>query len=394
MKGEKLAIIYYTTKKNEEVFDFLQCDEEYMRIKKMVSQCYILPALQEVIQYGGGLYDFIVFDLDAIKDDVDEAVRQFSSYKTTERIVVYAEGRNKGDKIINDLIDIGVYNIITGTQINDIREQIRKCVSIEGMSYADLNGYLSGDIQVKEEKSCERFTSKMKKNSNIFVLGTEPNVGTTTICFNILAFLRELGISCAYLPKQDTDLFLLERFYNVEEQQFLQRDTFFEYNNIHFYKAGYTFIKDYDFIIWDMGYPDEDGIDNISSLYNSESARKILVSGAKPWELEQIAKFTPHLSCDKVDLILQFVNLNNSSQIKNLFKDIFKTVNFTDYMPDFFDTSKSRELWTSIFKELLLENHSQRKEIGKIKIDTNESEIKIKPKKDKGLFKKHHFRKK
>ncbi|WP_253205642.1 hypothetical protein [Clostridium estertheticum] len=45
------------------------------------------------------------------------------------RIIIFAEGKNKEEDLIKNLVDKKVYNFITATTIIEIKEEILKCIS-------------------------------------------------------------------------------------------------------------------------------------------------------------------------------------------------------------------------------------------------------------------------
>lgn len=343
-------MLYLTTDDNNGVFDFL--DEEGFHagpIKKYIGKFDLLLYLKQTLRNVIGYYEYIAVDLAAVMNEDDEtveALKQFLLILNNSRLLIFVSGRERGDRLLMDLIDAGIYNIITGTTVNEVRKEIKACVSMEGMSYTEATEkyFISGEKKKEEGKY---FVPVRKQNLIVAVAGTAPGAGVTHTAFNILSFLHSTNAHCAYCDsKNKAQLQAVADFF----PDFVRRDYFWERDGCHYYGYGDSIKEQYDFIVIDMGILTE-----AQRPYLEKAAVSILCSKTKPWELPPLADKAGLLIPGKTDLLYICGSLANRQQLTLTAGDAFRQVHFADYSPDLWDGKTNAETYRKIFGMNIME---------------------------------------
>ena len=111
-------LLYLTTEENNGVFDFLMTPEYgNLHVKKYVGIFDLLIYLVQNLRNVIGIYDFIAVDLEAVRNkepEILEALKQFMVMLDKSRLIVFAGSRKKGDRLLMDMVQAGVYNIEGG----------------------------------------------------------------------------------------------------------------------------------------------------------------------------------------------------------------------------------------------------------------------------------------
>jgi len=64
-------------------------------------------------------YSFVAIDLSALKDTEDEIMEAVMAFKSMyySRLIIFAEGMQYSNPLVSRLVEEGIYNIITATEI-------------------------------------------------------------------------------------------------------------------------------------------------------------------------------------------------------------------------------------------------------------------------------------
>ena len=187
---------------------------------------------------------FVAIDLKAIKDTEEEILEAIVAFKNMYscRVIIFAEGRARGDSIIDKLINEKIYNIVTAGTVARIKEQILKAVGEEGMDYAEHEPkYISTDNPQQIFKH---------KNIKVAVAGVSRRVGTTTTAFNLTSYLNGLGAKLSYTEANNNNhLKEIADYY-----EFINGKEAFKHKGVEYYPDK-KFPDDYNFIVnvFDIG---------------------------------------------------------------------------------------------------------------------------------------------
>ncbi|MBA9088455.1 hypothetical protein FHR92_004954 [Fontibacillus solani] len=126
-------ILYLTRKDRVNLLDFLEMEQE-LPVKKLIGNFSLLSFVIKDMRHFAHIR-YVVLDREAITESDEELIQTLQSYKTIYdiRVVIIAEGLPAGSSLLLKLIQIGVVNVVTATEIGEIRNELRECFSEEGM---------------------------------------------------------------------------------------------------------------------------------------------------------------------------------------------------------------------------------------------------------------------
>jgi hypothetical protein len=184
-------------------------------------------------------------------------------------MVFYIDSSDQG--FVHELINLGIFNIITESMVNGLREEIEMCL-FNGMTERYIKSKVG--LLVGEEK--EVLFDFKGKQITIGVVGSQHRVGTTTVAMQFATYLRSIGANVSYVEANNSGhLRLIAEHYNM------QRDGLgYQYNGISFDYINSTNNTIFDFIVFDLGILSSM---TIKGLLNSRL--RILCSGKQPHEL-------------------------------------------------------------------------------------------------------------
>lgn len=290
-------------------------------------------------------FDFLIIDLKALKDNETEIIEAITAFGTmySARIILFAEGIDCSSPLISKLMDLGIYNIITSTDFEDIKEEMLECVSLDGkdMRSAIRSKYFSME-EIKEKEKAEY--SFLCRDIKIAVVGAAHKVGTTTTAFNLVNFLVNAGAEAAYVEANTNEhLKLLPRYY----KDMFDNENYIDYKGAKYYFRG-NFPEENNFVVIDFGTIGQ------CKLQAVKQCELLIVCGTtKPYELDFVKNALKEL--DGLPLKIMLSNTPKSAQ-----KDIAVVLGiknsrlyFTEYSPDLFDGKANEKIFSEIAKEYM-----------------------------------------
>lgn len=330
-------LLYLTSNDHINLLDFLN-DEHGIIIKKLSGtfslRQFVLGDLRSLNHF-----QYMVIDFNAIKDSNSDILEAVNAYKKmfTSRLIFYIEDMKTHHDLVHELIENGVFNIVTATNIVAIKAEILKSISDLGISKREVMLKLNpNDASFNKAIHSYEFS---KKEMKIAVTGVQHRVGTTTMAINLANYLSSIGAKVCYVEANEHDhLSKLPAFY----QGMTSKDDVILYNGVK-YLSLHSECHDYfDFIIYDMGV-----IDNriISAIRNNCDAAVLCATG-KPYEMNDIEKNKELLDTTLLNTILSFVAEPDQHKYLKLHKDI----HFSNYTPNYFDGEINEIIWLSVVK--------------------------------------------
>ncbi len=279
-------ILYLSSKEHMNILDFLK-EEQEIFIKKYVGRYKLVDFLGKSIQRLGHI-ETIIIDLECLNDTDDtiiNSIKTFQSYNPS-RVVFYMDKIN--EHLAHELIGLGVFDIITQTEVKKLREEIALCL-FEGMSESYVKkkfGYIC------EEEEKVEYDFKQKKIT-IGVVGSQHRVGTTTIAMQMACYLKSIGANVSYIEANDSGhMKLIAEYYKMQKN-----GEGYVYNGIAFEGIESKNDTVFDFIVYDMGVLNDrtmKGIENCDI--------RIVCAGDKPHEKKVICGMSEYdtiFSCSK-----------------------------------------------------------------------------------------------
>ena len=335
-----MMLLYLSSNDNVNLLDFLN-DEHGIIIKKLSGtfslRQFILSDLRSLDHF-----QYMVIDLNAIKDSNSDIMEAMSAYKKmfTSRLIFYIEDMKKHHDLALNLIENGIFNIVTATDIEAIKVELLKSISDLGFSKREVMLKLAPD-EFSFKSSGEKYKFS-KKEIKIAVTGVQHRVGTTTMAINLANYLSNIGAKVCYVEANEHDhLSKLPEFY----QGMIMKEDVILYNSVKYLSLHSECHDEFDFIIYDMGV-----IDNriISAIINNCDAA-ILCATGKPYEVNDIEKHKNLLDKILVNTVFSFVAESDQHKYLKLHKDI----HFSNYTPNYFDEEVNEVIWTTVIKPFI-----------------------------------------
>lgn len=291
-------------------------------------------------------YEAVIIDIGALADSAEEIIEAIESlryYDDSIRIVV-VNGRDDSYKIMHECFLNGIYNLIYVEEFVALKEKLEKCI-LNGMSYKDALVFRD------EEDIGERKTTKKEPpkiiHQNIIYIGSQHRIGLTHSVILSAYTLRKAGYLVAVVDCTSTcDILKLKNMYDI---YWRNEGCSFELENIDFYvkpsgKNSSLPGDEYNFVLYDMGA--YGGVLPGEKEIITQADERIIVSGAKPWELSPLKQLLDELA--PVDegitykYLFNFVAKDMQADIKKMMNNVGvadKNVFFLENTPDFFAES-------------------------------------------------------
>lgn len=134
------------------------------------------------------LIKYIVIDLKSLKGTNEKKINSisyFSEIYPNIRIVILASGYENQNIILTNLYEKGIYNIINSENLKQVKEELKKALTLDGISKKESKRFKV--IKVKEKKSKKnKYFNKLimkKNNKKLNIKKNEIQVENTSIYF-------------------------------------------------------------------------------------------------------------------------------------------------------------------------------------------------------------------
>lgn len=330
-------ILYLSSKYKINLLDFIQ-EEKNEVVKVLAGEISLSNFL---IRDAGNFSHckIIAVDYYATMDEHQEIIDALESFKMlypTTRIILLAEELKKTDPFIKALIDNGIYNIIIKEDIEEIKKDIRLCVSSEGKTYQDC---------IKEFKLSNEVVLEYEFGQDVQIAfcGASQSAGTTTAAMNVANFLAARGATAAYIELGQNKLQLIKEHYEIPE---VEGKT--QWKGVDYYNQISAVSGNYNFKIYDIGVISQAKIDVLD-----EFDKTIICSRAKPYELIELNKIYNIFEEKELNFesYVNFASLVDREKITTLIPG----VKFSNYSPDLFDGESNAELFFNILGKYIKE---------------------------------------
>jgi hypothetical protein len=284
----------------------------------------------------------MVIDLNAIKDSNGDIMEAVNAYKKmfASRLIFYIEDMKVHHDLVHKLIENGVFNIVTATDIEAIKAELLKSISDLGISKREVMLKLNpNEASFNAAIHAYEFS---KKDIKIAVTGVQHRVGTTTMAINLANYLSSIGAKVCYVEANEHDhLSKLPAFY----QGMISKDDVILYNGVKYLSLHSECHDEFDFIIYDMGVINSKFIGAIRN--NCDAA--VLCATGKPYEMNDIEKYKNLLDTTSFNTLFSFVAEQDQHKYLKLYKDI----HFSSYTPNYFDGDTNEFIWLSVIKPFI-----------------------------------------
>ncbi|PHS31945.1 MAG: hypothetical protein COA82_09790 [Alkaliphilus sp.] len=336
-------LLYLTSNKNIEIFDFLT--HEHGIVIKKLSGSFKLK--QFIIEDMRSLehYSYFAIDISALKDDVGEIIEAIKAFKRmhSSRLIIYIENIKENIELTDKLIELGVYNIISSDTVAELKKEIQKATSGEGISKREIQNKLNELTGIKNYQITEYLFSE--KNIKIAIAGAAHKAGTTTTAINLCNYLASIGARVCYVEANEHGH--IKKLAN-EYKEMIVNDDSVTYRGVKYLSLTSKTDKEYNFIVYDTGVIEEKTVNAIKANCNEV----ILCATTKPYEIEFYHRALDLIGSSKSHTLFSFT----SEKIKEKLKKQYKDPLFAEYSPNLFDGEKNQNIWEKILAKHMIKN--------------------------------------
>ena len=319
-------ILYLSSEEHTNLLDFISHEsaDNGMTVKRLVGHFELKQFVVHDMRNFSHFTD-VVLDRPAFAETDRELIEAIQEFLTMYdiRLTVICEGVQQSEPLFQALLGIGGRNLVHGTDILEIQQEIRECLGRDGMLRYVREKALDGKRREHYHFTC--------KNIVIAVAGSQPRVGTTTVAVGFCAWLASVGATVCYVESNHSGhLKDLVRSYGME-----QEDDGWLYEGVHYTKnRGMNEEVDFNFLIYDLG----SDFSARQQMFTGADLR-LLVCGTKPYELAHTMRLQAALAECDVYLTCPFVaDEIQDDLVKALQNDCHKVSPFA-YQPELTDGS-------------------------------------------------------
>lgn len=314
----------------------------------------------------------LIIDLSALKDSEDEIHESLNGFRLINdklQIIIIAPYKQPGDKLLGEIFNMGIYDIITFEEDNMIQENVVQEIQSsleESKKYKDSMRFKT-DIQepIKEEHKAQRTpiirekviikTEKSVSKAMIGFIGVQARIGVTHNCIVSAEYLKKMGYSVAVIESSRNKNKVLESIKDMEIVEEYPEEQYFKYRNIDYYpnydieKAYKIQAKGYNFILIDFGTFEKE----MHVIELSKCVKSIVILGSKPWEIGEANNL---FSCvetsilEEYNYVFNFTSISKQKYLKDSMGSL-KNVFISSYSPDPFDDAEKCEYMKALFEE-------------------------------------------
>ena len=264
----------------------------------------------------------VVLDRPAFGDTDEEFAQAIEEFLTmySARVTVICEGLTQANPLFQALLDSGVGNIVCDTEIWEIQQEIRECLSDQGMTrYAAKERPARTGGQEHYRFDCN--------NVVVAVMGSQTRIGTTTAAVGLSAWLARVGASVCYVETHaGSHLTALARGYEMEAEE-----GGWQFEGVH-YRSMET-KEDVNFVVYDLGCD----LAGKRKLLERADIR-LLVCGTKPYELGFTVRLQTSLAGIHAHLLCPFVAEGMKDDLMEALQNDYHKVMFSEYQPELTDS--------------------------------------------------------
>ncbi len=335
-------ILYLSSTQHTNLLDFTgfyEPDSE-MPIKKMVGS-FVLKQFVVYDMRSFAHFTDVVLDRPAFGDTDEEFAQAIEEFLTmySARVTVICEGLTRADPLFQSLLDSGVGNIVCDTEIGEIQQEIKECLSDQGMTR-----YAAKERPARAGEEHYRFDCR---NVMVAVAGAQSRIGTTTAAIGLSTWLARVGASVCYVENHtDGHLAALARGYEME----VEADGW-QFERVHYRSSEPK--KDVNFVVYDLG----SNLAGKRELLEKADIR-LLVCGTKPYELGYTVRLQTSFAGVHAYLLCPFVAEGMKDDLAEALQNDYHKVIFAEYQPELTDSDCNGRQYKTMVAKYIMESRT------------------------------------
>ena len=160
------------------------CNELKITILIRIGKIDFLQYIKET-KVNFKLIKYIVIDLKSLKGTNEKKINSisyFSEIYPNIRIVILASGYENQNIILTNLYEKGIYNIINSENLKQVKEELKKALTLDGISKKESKRFKVVKVKEKKNKHFNKLIMK-KNNKKLNIKKNEIQVENTSIYF-------------------------------------------------------------------------------------------------------------------------------------------------------------------------------------------------------------------
>ncbi|MNW42753.1 hypothetical protein D3C74_199340 [compost metagenome] len=336
-------ILYLTRDVRINLLDFLEMEQE-LPVKKLVGSFSLLSFVIKDMRHFAHVR-YVVLDREAMTEPDEELIQALMSYQTIYdiRVVVIKEGLPASSPFLLKLIQIGILNLVTAIELEEIRNELRECFSEGGMQRFKpviprmIEENNSFHIQHDENEHYQFTCSNLK----IAIAGCDRRVGVTTTAMNFVCWINAHGGNACYVEANSNNH--LAHVIHLFDPEKTGNAYVLEGNDLYLTRE---LNKDYNVIVLDCGVLGEQRLqDDFTSAH-----LRLLCGSAMPYELARFYRALERCSKFPTQPIGLFVPEDIQPY---LIETISRDILFGDNSHDLFNANINGKLFESLLQSYL-----------------------------------------
>ena len=163
------------------------CNELKITILSRIGKIDFLQYIKET-KVNFKLIKYIVIDLKSLKGTNEKKINSisyFSEIYPNIRIVILASGYENQNIILTNLYEKGIYNIINSENLKQVKEELKKALTLDGISKKESKRFKVVKVKEKKSKKNKHFNKLIMKKNNkkLNIKKNEIQVENTSIYF-------------------------------------------------------------------------------------------------------------------------------------------------------------------------------------------------------------------
>lgn len=324
-------------------------DEEY---DDLSGQMVRLDDLQSLLL--AKEYSKIIVDLEFLGEEPQKIAALFRKLRevSTAEYIFIAKGYALDSVLIQSLRNAGFLKYVSAKTIGEQKEQLVDCLNgkdnAQELDRLQQLHHMDDDpVQVKDGAS-----------KTVAFCGCQSRIGTTTQAIQFAKYLQFLGLSVCYIEANDNHH--IEEIPTLYEIQYHDKTlSMIRFHDLDLYynvfKIAEIYEKQYDVYIFDFGVFPKNNL-----LPFLEKNLKVVVSGSKPWELDNSLQVLRELQDSKeIQYIFSFTEREIRDELQKSMKEKQDNTFFCEYSPDMFSLcGLNKAMHMKLFEHLHPESKS------------------------------------
>ena len=256
--------------------------------------------------------------------------RKLREVSPTDYIFI-AKGYALDSVLIQSLRNAGFLKYVSARTIGTEKKQLLEC--LEGKNNALELDRLQ-QVQYIGETDQRPESNGFK---TVAFCGCQPRIGTTTQAIQFAKYLQFSGLSVCYIEANENHHVeeipsLYEIQYHDKALSMIRFQDLDLYYNV--FKIAEIYRKQYDVYVFDFGVFPQNNL-----LPFLEKNMKVVVSGSKPWELDNTMQVLKELQDKEIQYVFSFTEKAIREELKKSMKDKRENTFFSEYSPNMFALS-------------------------------------------------------